>query len=31
VIVSIPFMAGAGFLTVLLLQLGEFRARRWRG
>ena len=31
VIVSIPFMAGAGFLTVLLLQLGEYRARRWRG
>lgn len=27
--VSIPFMAGAGFLSVLLLQLGEWRAARW--
>lgn len=26
--VSIPFMAGAGFLTILLLQLAEWRAAR---
>ena len=32
-IVSIPFMAGAGFLTILLLQVAEWRVdvlyRRW--
>ncbi len=29
-IVSIPFMAGAGFLTILLMQLAEHRVRSWR-
>ncbi len=34
-IVSIPFMAGAGFLTILLLQIAEWRVdllyKRWYG
>jgi disulfide bond formation protein DsbB len=29
--VSIPFMAGSGFLAILILQVAEWRADRWYG
>jgi hypothetical protein len=29
--VSIPFMAGCGFLAILILQVAEWRADRWYG